>query len=380
MRVVISGYVGKKKTGVGRTLENILFNFPLKKNDEIYLYCNYDFQDFDLKKIPLQIIVHRYKVSKNSPILNLLWHQIIYPFKTLFIDADVSYISNATLLLLKFRPTVVVIHDLIEFNVPKKFSWLRMFYRKFAFPVTAKRADKIITVSENSKSDIIKYCKVPPNKINVIYNGVDKNFFSPRRELTAEIKREYRLPDKYILFVGTIDHPGKNVYSLILACRKLWEENIGIKLVLIGQKGVGYEVISDTITRYDLNKYVLHLDCVEDRDLAAIYNGAELFCFLSLYEGFGLPLIESMACGTPVIASKMSSLPEVVGDAGIIVNPCSIDEISRKIKDVLTNDVLKNKLRRKGLERAKLFSWQKAAYGTYRVLEEVSRQYHKREG
>jgi len=244
-----------------------------------------------------------------------------------------------------------------------------MLYRKFAVPITAKRADKIITVSENSKKDIIRYCRVHSDKIHVIYNGVDKKFGPIREDLVAKVKRKYDISSKYILFVGTIDHPGKNVCSLIYACRKLWEAGKDdFKLVLVGGEGFGYEKIKKMI---DSDKRIRRLGYVEDADLPAIYCGAELFCFLSLYEGFGLPVVEAMACGVPVIVSNCPPLPGIVGVAGIIVRPFDINEISEKINEVLINPMLKGKLRGACLERAKRFSWENAALKTYEVLQSV---------
>lgn len=368
MRIVMSGYVGKAKTGIGRTVENILLNMPLQENDELHLYCNYDFEDFDFSRFCPRIITHRYKISKNSPLLNLLWHQLIYPLKTL--KGDVSFIPNVTLLICKFRPTVVMIHDLIEFNIPQKFAWYRMLYRKIAVPITAKRADKIITVSHNSKNDIVKFLKVKPHKIIVSYNGVDNKFRPLDPHLIHKVRVKYNLPEKYVLFVGTIDHPGKNVYSLIQACNKLWKEKGNIfKLVLVGQKGHGYKIVEKIIKEQALSEQILHIGYVKDEDLPAIYNGAFLFAFLSLYEGFGLPILEAMACGTPVVVSNRSSLPELVGEAGLIVDPFDIEGISEAIESILNSEALRKELIAKGLERVKLFSWKNAGEKVYKILK-----------
>jgi|LQYC01.1.fsa_nt_gi glycosyltransferase involved in cell wall biosynthesis len=374
MKITISGYVGKKKTGVGRTLENILLNMPLAKEDEIHLYCNHDFQDFNFDKFRKQIIVHRYKISKNSSVLNLIWHQAVYPFKVLFTDADVSYIPNVTLLLLKFRPTVVVIHDLIEFNVPGKFSQLRMLYRKFALPITANRADKIITVSENSKRDITKYCKAKSSKVHVIYNGVSNEFTPLADGLVIRVKEKYKLPDKYVLFVGTIDHHGKNCMGLIEACVKLWQEQkIEHNVLLVGRKGFGFEKILDRINKLKVEKKVILLDFVDDQDLPCIYNGAGLLANLSLYEGFGLPVIEAMACGCPVIASNTSSLPEVAGNAAVLIDPNDIDAIANAIADVLSNPDKRKEMIQEGLKQSAKFSWRDSARKTLEIYESLKK-------
>jgi len=367
VKIVASGYVGKKKTGIGRALENILRNMPLTTDDRVDLYCNHDFDDFKSSQFPPQVVMQRSGVSKNSSILNLLWHQISYPFKALLRKADVSYIPNVTFLALKFRPTVVVIHDLIEFNVPEKFSWYRMMYRKFAVPATARRADRIITVSEASKKDIVKYCGVPAEKIHVVYNGVDKKFCPMEDAQVQTVREKYKLPPQYILYVGTIDHPGKNVYSLIRACQKLWQAaSTNVKLVLVGQEGHGFEHLKPMIASDDR---IIHLGFVQDEDLPAIYCGARAFCFLSLYEGFGLPIVEAMACGVPVIVSGCPPFPEIVEQAGMIVDPMDIDQIGQKIQEVLVNEELREQMRNKGMQQARKFSWKAAGERTYEILQ-----------
>jgi len=138
---------------------------------------------------------------------------------------------------------------------------------------------------------------------------------------------------------------------------------------LVGQKGFGYEKIAELIKKYSLNDHVIHLGYINDEDLPVIYSGAKVFAFLSLYEGFGLPLLEAMACGVPVVAASTSSLPEVVGDAGILVNPYDVKAISESIWKILSNKRLRNELIRKGIERAKLFTWSRAASMTYDILK-----------
>lgn len=374
MRVAISGYTGPRKTGIGRTLENILSHvsrFDLNGVD-LYLFKNWDMEELStpsgIKVLPIQ-------VSKRSSIGNLLWHQFVYPARLLFMRADVSYIPNVTLLLFKPCPTVVVIHDLIEFNVPNKFSRARMVYRKLAVPITARRADRIITVSENTKRDLVKLLKVPESKIEVVYNGVDPRFKPAGEHLVREVRAKYSLPSKYILFVGTIDHPGKNAMSLVEACAALWSRGMLQEhhLVLVGQKGFGYEQIMHRITELGVTERVRTLGYVGDADLPAIYTGADVFAFLSLYEGFGLPILEAMACGTPVVAAKTSCLPEICGDAALLVDPYDVAGIANAILRLSSERQLRAELSAKGLERVKAFSWERAARSTLEVLTRTAR-------
>lgn len=368
--------MGPVKTGIGRAFENIINRMSMLNNEnEFILFRNKDNFEFSIYGQNIRDIV--FNVSKKSPMMNILWHQFIYPLRLLKIKTDISYIPNVTLLIWKACPTVVVIHDLIEFNVPKKFSRLRMFYRHVAVPQTVRRADYIITVSENSKKDIVKYCKVKPEKIKVVYNGVDKRFRPMNKNVFSKVLQKYSMDSPYILYTGTIDHPGKNSISLVRAFRKVADRHPNYKLVFVGKPGFGYDHVINEIESLKLKDRTLMLGYVPDDDLVGIYNGASAFAFLSLYEGFGLPLIEAMACGTPVIAANSSCLPEIVGEAGFIVEPYDVLKIAEYLETLIVNKSLRNEIIQKGFEQAEKFSWEKAAEETLEVFKAV---YNERKG
>ena len=275
---------------------------------------------------------------QNSSLKNLLWATFIFPFRALIEHADKALIPNFTLLLLKFKPTIVIMHDLIEFNVPDKFSRKKMFYRTvLADPITAHRADHIVTVSENSKKDIMKFLGVKENKIAVVFNGVDQNkFHKIERCVALDIFCNRNWPEHFILYAGTIDHPGKNSISIVRAFEQLKKEKeYSGKLVLAGMPGSGYETIVEYINESPYKAEIILTGFVTDDELIALYSGCDVFCFVSLYEGFGIPPLEALACGARVIVSNTSSLPEVVGDVGIIVDPNRLDELIEGIKRVL---------------------------------------------
>ncbi len=378
MKIAVSGYVGPITTGVGRTLINIISRCSRSvNNNKYYLFCNYDNKDFDIICKKPGIIRKTYNISRKSPLLNLFWHQIIYQLRLLWEHYDVSYIPNATLLLWKVCPTVIVIHDLIEYNVPKKFNHLRMLYRKVAYPLSARKADCIITVSQNSKKDIVKYCKVPQEKVKVIYNGIDYNFKPLDKSKTKSILERYSVDYSYILYVGTIDHPGKNSVSLIKAFKILLKKYSHFKLVLIGTPGFGFEYIKKEILNLGIKNKVVFPGYVNDEDLVGFYNGATVFALLSLYEGFGLPLIEAMACGTPVIAANTSCLSEIVGNAGFLVDPYDINKIAEKIEILISKEEIRHKMIQKGYEQANKFSWEKAAEQTLQVFNATYSKYYQ---
>lgn len=331
MKIVISGYIGKKITGIGRNLICLLD--AAGSENQFVIYTNEDMK-MDLSFSNPNVDIKTYPISKNSSFKNLLWTTFIFPFKVRKEKADRALIPNFTLLLFKFRPTIVIMHDLIEFNVPNKFSKLKMFYRtKLANPITAKVANRIITVSENSKKDIMKFLGIPEKKITVVYNGVDQTKFKRMDKSEAEsILKSKKWPDNFLLYAGTIDHPGKNAMAVIKVFEKMKREgSFNGQLVLAGMPGVGYEIIEEYVNESSYRNEIIFTGYVKDKELVALYSKCKVFCFVSLYEGFGIPPLEALACGAKVVVSNTSSLPEVVGDVGWTANPYNIEDIYNKI-------------------------------------------------
>lgn len=340
MKIVISGYVGKKITGIGRNLIELLAH--TSGENEYVVYTNYDIAA-SFCNLPTNICVKTYDKSKNDSLGNLLWTAFVFPKKAKEEEADVALIPNFTLLLFKYLPTAVIMHDLIEFNVPEKFSKLKMFYRtKLADPITAKRADSIMTVSENSKNDLIKYLSVPKDKISIVYNGVNREVFKrvPQVEYSP-ILDKFGITRPYLLYAGTIDHPGKNAFSLIKAFEIMCSGGYEGVLVLAGMPGSCYEIIDKTISESPYFSKIVVTGYVEDKELISLYSGCQVFCFLSLYEGFGIPPLEALSCYASVVVSDTSSLPEVIGKCGYVVDPLDINEIaltlSKAIKSPLSS-------------------------------------------
>jgi glycosyltransferase involved in cell wall biosynthesis len=279
--------------------------------------------------------------------------------------------ENPTIFLkLKNCKKITTIHDIMPYIFQKNYHLALRCTHKFITPLTLKTSDKIISVSQHTKNDLIKYFKIPEDKIKVIYEAANENYKPLKENEMNKIKQKYNLNYPFILYVGGLA-PNKNVERLIKALYKLKKQGIKHKLIITGVKRYKYKSIFETIDKLNLQKDVIFTGYVPDEDLPALYNAADLFVYPSLYEGFGLPPLEAMQCGTPVITSNTSSLPEVVGDAGIMVNPYNVNELANKMYEVLTNDGLKEELSKKGLERAKLFSWKKCAEEHLKVYEEV---------
>lgn len=377
MRLAISGYVGTKLTGIGRVLIDVLNEMaPMNLNDEYVLFKNFDFDDYDaLKKHPNIKIVDM-KVSKNSSLKNILWHQWDFQKLQKKYKCDIAYIPNFSLLLWKRIPTVVTIHDLIEFNVPNKFSKLRMMYRKMIDPLMVKNSTFITSVSDCSKRDIIKFCNANPKKIQVIPNAADRNRFKLYEEAkVVDCLTKYGLTYKgYCLFVGTIDYPGKNIMSALEAYVSL-KKKYGIKekMVIVGKKGFNSDVIYDFVNNSEYKDDIIFTGYLSDEDLPLIYSGAKVMIYLSYYEGFGLPVLEAMSCGIPVVCSNTSCFPEVIGDIPVGVSPTSINDIENKIYKLMSDDEYNVEISSQCYQRADLFSWKKAAKQYYDVFHKYSK-------
>ena len=345
MKVVISGYIGKKITGIGRNLICLLDN--ASSDNEYVIYTNEDMKDEFMFTNP-HVTVKTYPVTKMSSMKNLLWTTFMFPGVVKREKADKALIPNFTLLLFKCRPTVVIIHDLIEFNVKNKFSPKKMFYRtKIADPLMVKRSDKIITVSENSKQDLIKFLNAPEDKITVVFNGVDQEKFHRMGEQEAIAILERRgWPLDFILYAGTIDHPGKNAIAVVKAFEELKKaDKYRGQCILAGMPGSGFEFVKEYIDKSQYKDQIVITGFVSDEELVALYSKCATFIFVSLYEGFGIPPLEAMSCGAKVVVSNTSSLPEVVGDIGITVDPVNQEAVTeavyKSIQKVVDNDYQK---------------------------------------
>ena len=382
MRIGISGYVGNKLTGIGRVLINVLSELA-KQNpqDEYIIFRNYDFKEYDcLNQYPnIRLIDVPY--TKESGLKNILWHQWLFQKLLKQHKCDIAYIPNFTLLLWKTVPTIVTIHDLIEFNIPDKFSKTRMIYRKFiADPLMAKRSDHILTVSQSSYNDIVKYLGVNPHKITLTPNASDKNFFKKySKEEIEEVIKEYNLSYKeYFLFVGTIDYPGKNIKTVIEAFFNLRAKGFlkGKKLVIIGKNGFNSEVIYNFVNQSPFKDEVIFTGYLKDEDLPKYYAGASIMLYLSFFEGFGLPVLEAMSCATPVICPNTSCFPEIVEELDVCVSPTDVKAVEDKILKILSEKKYTDELAKKCYEKSLKYDWSLSAKIYHNVFDKIKKRYY----
>jgi glycosyltransferase involved in cell wall biosynthesis len=271
--------------------------------------------------------------------------------------------------------SVVTIHDCIHLRFPQYLpNRLGYAYARGSLWMATHRSNRIMTVSEASKRDILSYFRVPDQKIDVIYNGIDERFGEmPAEDDVARVRERYQLDERFVLYAGNIK-PHKNVERLIEAfhiLRKGGGELEHIKLVIIGDEVSKYAALRHAVHRHKLHKHVRFFGFVPHGTLAILYRLAAVFVFPSLYEGFGLPPLEAMASGTPVITSNVSSLPEVVGDAALLIDPLEPHAIADAMRRVLTDSALRENLSQRGLERARHFSWERSIRRVREIYDEV---------
>ncbi|GBD08639.1 D-inositol 3-phosphate glycosyltransferase [Candidatus Thermoflexus japonica] len=269
-------------------------------------------------------------------------------------------------------PSVFTLHDLIFRLYPETHMPLNRWFLTLMMPRFLRRADAIIAVSECTRRDAVRWYRIPEDRIHVIYEGVGARFRPAPPEALAAIRARYFLPDRFILYVGTIE-PRKNLPTLFAAYRMLLERWPDLGLVVAGRPGWLTKGTFRALRDLGLEGRVRFLGYVPDEDLPALYSAAAVFAFPSRYEGFGLPPLEAMACGTPVVVSDTSSLPEIVGEAGLRVPPDRPADWVAALAAVLSDASLRAHLRGMGLRQAARFRWSETAERTVAVYERVLR-------
>lgn len=339
--------------GTHRYLSNVIKYIPQfdKKNDYFIFHYEdtirkndfYNYVTIRKTKLPRQLFEH-------------YWLNFVLPrhLKNLCIDifftpyVFVPFVKNTW-------KNVITIHDALTKTCKEYYTWHYRKYMDLLVPPSIKRSDAIVTVSESARQDIIKYYDVKPDKIHTLHLWTDENY-KPINIPEADkrtLLTKYNLPERFILFVGVLEER-KNITGIIKISELLYSKGIDIKFVLVGKPGFGFENIADKIRKSE--NRIIHLEDVNEKELVQLYNTAKLFLFPSHYEGFGLPPLEAMKCGLPVLASNKSSIPEIVGEGGILGNPDDYQYFADSIGKLLADETFYLSMKVKAIEQAKKFN------------------------
>ncbi|MGA9347412.1 MAG: glycosyltransferase family 1 protein [Anaerolineae bacterium] len=355
--------------GINWYISNLLTHLPRVDRDNRYTAFLGD-RRFTSSGLALKLS----RLPTSRPVVRIFWEQVVQPFALQKERVDLLHALAFVAPLLSPCPSVVTIYDLSFLLYPESFKRSKRFYLGLFTRLSVRRARRIIAISKSTKRDVVRLLGVSPEKVEVIYCGIDEAFRPLAEDQVAAFRSERGLPERFVLFVGTIE-PRKNVTRLIEAFADLRSFDAAqdrfaicdLQLVIGGAKGWFYEDAFARVEELGLEGEVMFPGYIPVSELPLWYNAAELFVYPSLYEGFGLPPLEAMACGTPVVTANTASLPEVVGEAGLTVDPLDVEALAEAMRRALNDETLRQEMRERGLQRAKGFSWTKTAQETVQV-------------
>lgn len=372
---ILSFKAGYRRAGVSQYTEQILRRLAIDapaRGDVVTVFAGPD--DPPVRFVPSGIDWRQSRLPTGHAPGRIVWEQAVAPFAGARAGLDVLFCPLNVVPLVGRIPSVVTVHDLAFLAHPEAFHPSRRRYLTAMTRLSVRKARHVIAVSEHTKADLVHHFGIAADRITVIPNAADSRF---RPEADQRIIDEFRhahdLPERFVLFVGTLE-PRKNLRRLIEAVARIATDDPQLKLVIIGATGWLTSDIAPLVTRLKLADRVIFMGYVDDDDLPRFYQAATVFCYPSLYEGFGLPVLEAMACGTPVVTSNTSSLPELAGDAALLVNPTDVDAIADGLRLLLSDTTRREVLVTAGLQRASTYSWNRTAEATLTVIERAAGQ------
>lgn len=364
---LLPGKVGGSETYIRNLVQSLL---KIGRENIYYIFINKESKGIFPETDPCIRIVLCPLKATNRPV-RILWEQCILPFQALRHKVDVLLSAGMTSPFFSPVPSILVLYDLQHVNQPGNFSRLYLFFLKTIIYLSAKTSKGIITISEQVKKDIIKYYRIAAEKIIVAHLAVNHDLFRPEdRGNPPSVMTKYNLPEHYILYAAALlQH--KNHERLLHAFKEMEREIPGTKLVLTGAWEDGQNAIAGMIASLDLQNKVVMLGWLPFEDIPGIYRSAELLVYPTLHEGFGLPVLEAMASGVPVVCSRIEPLIEIAGDAALLVDPYNESAIARGILSVFRDKTLRMKLIEAGILRAKTFTWERTAFNTLAFLNDT---------
>ncbi|GBD15145.1 D-inositol 3-phosphate glycosyltransferase [bacterium HR26] len=372
MRVGLLGHLlsftpGYRRAGVSRYIEALVRSLPdADPSLELVVFTNKAASRCAREQIVTRVTWAVSRLPTQRPPVRILWEQCLARAATRRWRLDLLHAPVNVVPLAGPRPLVLTVHDLAFLRYPEHYPPLKQRYLAALTRRSTRRADLVIAVSGQTRADVVELCGVRPEKVVVVPNGVDASL-RPVRDagVLQAFRQAHGLPNEFFLFLGTLQ-PRKNLEGLLRAYDRA-RADLSLPLVVAGARGWRESKIFQLVRELDLADRVRFTGYINPDELPIWYSAATVFVYPSLYEGFGLPVLEAMACGTPVITSATSSLPEVAGDAAILVDPHDTDALARALRELASSPRLRAELTSAGLERARAFSWERTARETLEV-------------
>jgi glycosyltransferase involved in cell wall biosynthesis len=358
-----------RRAGVSFYIEQLLTH--LAQIDQANHYRIYTTRGLDAASLglPANFRIAPSHLPTINPRVRIPWEQFLAPWLLRRSGASLFHGTLNVVPLACPVPSVVTVHDLAFIRFPHTFRSYNRTYLDFATRTSVRRAARILAVSEHTRREVIGLLGVPPERVVVTPNAARASFVPPGAEELARFRSAKGLPDQFVLYLGTLE-PRKNITTLLEAYSQV-RRSSSAPLIIGGGLGWLYQPVFERLEALGLRDHVHFAGYLDEEELHLWYAAATLFVFPSLYEGFGMPPLEAMSCGTPVVTSNSTSLPEVVGDAGLMVPPTDADALAEAIVRLLRDPTLHAELRERGLQRARAFSWRTTAERTLAVYEQI---------
>lgn len=364
---LLSGEAGYRRAGIHHYIAQVLRYLPWEEEGPDYTVFTRHTGDF-LRRPGLTVVHGRWPTERR--LVRIAWEQVRWPLLAARQNVDLLHSMAFVTPLWSPCPTMVTVYDLSFVHFPDRFPALQRLYLTGQTRRSCRRARRVITISESSRQDVHRFFQVPLPRIDVVKPGVDKVYRPLSKAKVEAFCQREGLRQPFVLHVGTLQ-PRKNIPVLIEAFAKVGQPDL--TLVLVGGKGWLFDEIFGRVEALGLQDRVRFTGYVPDDDLPLWYNAATLLVFPSVYEGFGMPVVEAMACGTPVVAANTSSVPEATGEAALLFEPQDVAGLADRIAAVLNNSNLSAKMQEQGLRQAQRFSWEQAGRETAAVYRRALR-------
>ncbi|MGI8857526.1 MAG: glycosyltransferase family 4 protein [Thermomicrobiales bacterium] len=366
---------GYRRAGVSQYTEQLLHHFittAAQAGDTLSVYAGGSDAARAWMAEHSTIHYHASHLPTARPQGRIFWEQAVAPVVTRRDRLDVLFCPVNVVPLVGRVPSVVTVHDLAFLAHPEAFHLSKRGYLSLLTRLSVQRAHRVIAVSAHTKADLVRHFHVAPGKVTVIPNAMDHRF-RPATDPAAlsQFRHDHHLPERFILFVGTLE-PRKNLRRLIDAFARVARDDCEVALVIVGGSGWMTSDLAPLVQQRNLGDRITFTGYVPDDELPRWYQAATIFCYPSLYEGFGLPVLEAMACGTPVVTSNTSAIPEVAGDAAVLIDPTDVTALADSLLALLSDAPRWEELGRAGIARSRGYSWECTAAATYAVVREAA--------